>query len=150
MDKKQFKELFAATATQHGFNTAFGGWYIKSKDCILTLSLQASNYSNSYYLNINLAIQGLWGRQYSVDKKTIKGPSSIFRRQPEEYNSIFKLDNDIADERRREGVKDLFEGFIDLIKNLALTPVGVMQLSDTGLLVVLPAVSDEIRRVYLT
>jgi len=49
MENKEFKKLFDIIARNHGFESAFGGWFKESNECIVVLDLQKSNFGNYYY-----------------------------------------------------------------------------------------------------
>jgi hypothetical protein len=69
MDNKEFKSVFNKIACKHNFEKIFGGWFMESRECILMLELQKSNFCNLYYLNIRLYIQGCFGKQYVKSKE---------------------------------------------------------------------------------
>ena len=82
MQNKEFKKIFDLVAQNNGFEKAFGGWFRESNECIVSLDLQKSNFSNLYYLNIKIFVNGMFGHCYSKSKALIKDTGNIFRREP--------------------------------------------------------------------
>ena len=52
MNSKEYKNIFNKIARENGFVKAFGGWFQESRECILVLDLQKSNFGDYYEMNI--------------------------------------------------------------------------------------------------
>lgn len=69
METKDFRNLFKDLAKKNGFESAFGGWFKESNECIFVLDLMKSNFGNNYYLNIKIFIQGSFGIYYQKKQR---------------------------------------------------------------------------------
>jgi len=144
MDNKEFKELFNEMAKRYHFEKAFGGWFAESNECIIALDLQKSNFRDSYYLNIKIYVQGLFGNSYKKSKDLVKRDvGNIFRRSPKEYEDVFDLEIESDDERRQERLENLFTEFINPFVDQALSKVGIKKLEEQGVVFLLPAVKEQ-------
>ncbi|MCW3111002.1 MAG: hypothetical protein JWQ09_5508 [Segetibacter sp.] len=140
MKNAEFKKIFDNLAKINGFLSAFGGWFKESNECILVLDLQQSNYSNLYYLNIKIFIQGSFGRQYSKEKDLVKKKvGNIFIRQPIEYNNAFDLESSMNDDERRLLLENLFVNFLNAFSNKVLTRAGIKELVEKNEIPSFPA-----------
>lgn len=144
MENKEFKNLFNETAKSYGFESAFGGWFKESDECIAALYLQKSNYGNYYDLNIKIFIQGIFGEHYKKSKELKNAVSDILGRQPEEYRDIFDLDLLIEDAIRKEKLEQLFNEFVTPFVTSMLTREGIKKqaLLDKDFLT--PAINKEL------
>lgn len=145
MDNKEFKTVFNEIARKNNFSKAFGGWFRESAECIVVLDLQKSNFSNLYYLNIKIYVQGMFGNTYVQSKDLVKKDvGDIFKRQPPNYNNLFDFNTQVDDLRRQEWLERLFNEFIDPFANKALSKTGIRELSEKGEVYLLPAVRKEL------
>ena len=140
-----FKRLFGEIAVKSGFQSAFGGWFKESSECIFVLDLQKSNFGDYYDLNIKLFIQGVFDKVYVKNKDLVKKEvGDIFRRQPNDFNDVFKLDNSMNDIERRTKLEKLFLYFIIPFSNNVLTRAGIKELAEKSELFILPAIKKEL------
>jgi hypothetical protein len=145
MNTEQFKELFSATATAHGFTWACGGWFRQSPECLVVLNLQKSNFGNYFDLNIKVYIQGLFGKEYSPSKELVKrNTGDVFLRPPQQYDECLDLGNTVSSGKRRTIVEGLFLDFLNPLANDALSRAGLVSLAERGLVFLLPAVRQEL------
>ena len=148
MDNKEFKKLFGQLAKVSGFSIACGGCYRESSECLFTLYLQKSSYSNYYYLLINICIQGYRGEKYLVNKDTVQGFLYTFAKEaPKEFNEVFRLDNCMEDSIRAQLLKSLFTDFLVPLSDKALTIDGIKELIKSGVLIMLPHHKEELNRM---
>ena len=143
MENKEFKNLFKEVAKKNGFESAFGGWFKESNECIVALYLQKSNFGNYYELNIKTFIQGLFGNFYKKNKDLKYATSAIFTRQPQEYNDVLDLENSMEIETRKNRLEKLFNDFIVPDTNQTLSRAGIIELARNGAFI-LPAVKKEL------
>ena len=145
MDSKEFKALFADIAKLNDFQKAFGGWYKESSECIVVIDLQKSNFGDYYEMNIKIYIQGMFGQNYSISKDLVKKDiGDVFRRQPQEYNSVFDFDKPIDDRMRHDNLKRLFSEFIVPFTNKALSMSGIKELATKEEIFLLPVVKEKL------
>lgn len=114
MDKNRFKNLFNELAQKNGFERAFGMWFKQQEDSLVVVDLQRSNYSNLYYVNINVYIQGFFGKTFSKSKelKYGAGGAAIFTRSPKEYNDALDQENHLSDSERKGLLEKMFSNFL--------------------------------------
>ena len=144
MENKNFKKLFGEIVRLHRFEGSHGGWFKESEECIIALDLQKSNFSNIFYLNIKVYIQGVFGMNYFKSKDLVKKDTGdIFSRQPNEYNDIFDLDSPMEYELRKKRLEKLFQEVIVPETNKTLTRAGIKELAEAGMFI-LPAVKGEL------
>jgi hypothetical protein len=144
MEKKEFKKTFGEIAQKNGFEFAFGGWFKQSNECIITLELQKSNFSDSYYLNIKIFVQGSFGQHYNKSANLLKDMGDFFRRQPKEYEDALNFDVAMDDKTRIQKFESLFANFLIPFGNKALTRDGIKELISQGEIALLPAVKKEL------
>jgi len=125
MENKKFKDLFSETAKKNGFESAFGGWFKESEECLAALYLQKSNYGNYYELNIKIFIQGIFGEHYKRSKELKNAVSDILGRQPDEYRDTFDLELSTEDAIRKGRLEQLFNDFVVPFVNTMLTREGI-------------------------
>lgn len=144
MENKDFKKSFNEIAKKHGFESAFGGWFKESDECIAAIYLQKSNYGNYYELNIKIFIQGMFGEYYKKSKSLKNAVSDILGRQPEEYKDTFDLESSIECSARKNKLEKLFNDFLVPFVNTMLTREGIKKcaLADKDFLP--PAVNKEL------
>jgi len=145
METTDFKKMFGEVAKENGFERAYEGWFKESPEVIMVLDLQKSNFGSYYYLNIKLFIQGTFGNAYSKSKKLVKTDvGNIFLRQPDNYSNLLNLDDPLADNERKEGLKKMFNDFIVPFSNKANTKEGIKKFYKNEELFILPAVKEEL------
>lgn len=135
MEKKEFKKMFGEVAVSRGFHYAGGFWYIESEECIITLDLQKSNYSDFYYLNIETFVHGLFGEHYVKNKALLRKVGAVSLAPPGGYNKFFDLENLIDSDVRKRGFESVFDNYI--------LPFTIHGLSRKGIL----GLPDEIKRI---
>ena len=143
MDSKEFKKLFGEVAKPNSFESAFGGWFKSSSESIVVLELQKSSFSNSYYLNIKIFIQGAFERIYTPNKDLIKSSMGHITSQIRD-KEILDLDESINDEKRKADLAKLFSDFIVPFTDKALSKSGIRELAEKGEITLLPAVKEEL------
>jgi len=144
MDSTVFKKLFSEIAKKSGFEPAFGGCFKESTECIICLILQKSRFSNYYYLNIKIYINGLFGNRYSKNKRLMNDTGDVFRRQPKEYELIFDLETPMEENERKQKLESFFGEFLVPFTNKALTRLGIKELAQNNEIALLPAVKKEL------
>ena len=130
IENKEFKKLFGEVAKSRGFQSIHGYWYVESVECILTLELLKSNFSNLYYLNIRTFIHGIFGKNYIKDKTLSKGFGNITSRPPGKYHPFFDLDLAMESQVRKEGIESLFDEYLLPYSNQSLSRKGISELPD--------------------
>ena len=99
----------------------------------MVLELQKSSYSNFYYLNIKIYVQGYRGQQHVKNKDLVtRGTGNLSRRPPLEYDAPFDLENPMDDATRKKKLEELFIDFLTPFSNKALTKAGLLQLENEG------------------
>ncbi len=137
-----FKKKFGQIAKEHGFESAFGGWFMTGTECIIVLELQKSNFGNYYYLNVKIFIQGIFGKSYSKSKDLVKKDmGSVFVRQPIKYDPTLNLEEALTDAIRAAQIQNLFSEFVAPFANKALTKNGIKQMVKDKEIKLFPAVS---------
>jgi hypothetical protein len=145
MDTKVFKDLFNGVAKKYGFAKEHSGWFKDSDECIAILELQKSKYSNLYYLNIKLFVQGIFGLNYVKNKNLLNsGQEAVFTRSPKAFDETFNLENEIINEERLYKLDDLFKNHIDPLINESLTKQGIINLYLNNRLLLMPAVKKKL------
>jgi hypothetical protein len=145
MEQNEFKKLFGDIAKKNGFNTSFGGWYKNSKECIVVLELQKSNFGDYYMLLIKIFVHGIFESIYAPNKDLIKSPMGHFTtNETSKYQTVLELDNQMDDNSRKELLKELFISHIIPFTNKALSKEGIKALVDSGEVYLLPAVKKEL------
>jgi hypothetical protein len=146
MESKGFKKIFGEIAKLNKFESAFGGWFKESSECIVVLELQKSNFGDYFQLNIKVYIQGAFGRKYYKNKDLVKKEVGHIRNgEPEDYRSVFNFDEVIDFETRMEKLKSLFVAFIVPFTDKVLSKAGIKSLSEKGEIFLLQAVKEELR-----
>jgi len=59
-------------AKKNGFESAFGGWFKESEECVFTIQLTRSNFGNHYMIEFKTYIQGAFENRYVKSKKLAK------------------------------------------------------------------------------
>jgi hypothetical protein len=54
LDAQQFNELFSEVAVARDFVWDYGGWFWESRECVIVLDLQESNFGNYHEPNITI------------------------------------------------------------------------------------------------
>ena len=145
MENKQFKKTFGEVAKNHGFESAFGGWFKESAECIVALELMKSNFGNYYQLNVKIFIQGIFGRKYTKNKDLIKREvGNISRGEPKEYEIFFDLDRPMEDTNRQKGIETLFHDFLVPFAQSVASRDGVKELERIGKIHIPLAVKEEL------
>lgn len=145
MEKEEFKKIFSDIAFENKFIKAYGSWYKKSEECIIVLDLQKSNYSNLYYLNIRIYIQGVFNMTYTINKYLIKNDiGTLDTRIPKEQSYLLDLENNLKDIDREEKIKELFQKFVNPFVEQALSRNGIKELVRKKLLYNLPNIMEQL------
>jgi len=149
MNSKEFKNIFNSVAREYGFEKAFGGWFKESQECILVLDLQKSNYSDYYYLNIKIFVQGAFGNHYVKSKYLVKNDTGdVFRRQPKEFSDVLNFEDiQMTDDERISETKKMFSEFMVPFVNKALSRSGIKGLANEGKIALLDAVKNELDKM---
>jgi len=90
--------------------------------------LQKSNFSNLYYLNIKIYVQGTFGQHYNKSADLLKDVGDFFIRQPEEHEDALNFDIAMDDPMRIQKLEALFSNFLTHFSNKALTRNGIKEL----------------------
>lgn len=143
MESKEFKVIFGEIAKANDFKKAFGGWYKENSECIAVLELQKSNFSDSYYLNIKIFIQGAFGRIYTPNKDLIRSSMGHITNQIRDKD-ILNFDELMDDEKRLENLGKLFSDLIVPFTDKTLSKSGIREFVEKGIITLLPAVKEEL------
>jgi hypothetical protein len=146
MDKEEFKNLFNELAQENGFERAYGMWFKEQDESLVCIDLQRSNYSHLYYVNINVYIQGLFGKNFkkSKDLKFGAGGSAIHTGPPNKYAPALDQENELTDLERKKMLEEMFsEYLIPFIKKIS-TRDGIKKSYKDGSYLLLPAVRQEL------
>ena len=148
MNNNKFKSIFNKIAIKNNsFIYKYGGWFFESKNGIVLLDLQKSNYSNSYFLNIKIYINGVFDNLYDIEKKLIKDTGNIFRREPLEFKSVFDLDSNLSESERKNELEKLFNNFIYPITEISKEIKSILEYAKTDEIYILPAVKEELLKL---
>lgn len=148
MDKTEFIKLFCAIGLLRGFMKDFGCLLKESNQCIVILELQKSKYGNYYELNIKIFINGVCNKKHKKNKELKKDIGDVFSRPPSIYADALNLNTPIDVEIRTEKLNNLFDDFIVPFTDKALTINGIKQLSENQQIILFPAVSKELEKLY--
>lgn len=143
MDTKEFKYLFNNISKNNGFESAFGGWFKESSECIAVLELQKSNFGKKYYLNIKIFIQGAFNRTYERSKELVQNPMGHITNQIRDED-VLNLGSTMSVETRKENLENLFNKIIVPYTETALTKLGIREMVKKGNIFLPPAVKDEL------
>jgi hypothetical protein len=143
MNSKEFKVKFGEIAKANDFRKAFGGWYKETPECIAILELQKSNFSDSYYINIKIFIQGAFGRIYTPNKVLIKSSMGHITNQIRDKD-ILNFGELMDDEKRLENLVNLFSDLIVPFTNKTLSKSGIREFVEKGIITLLPAIKEEL------
>lgn len=145
MDSKEFKYFFDKIAQRHGFEKAFGGWFIESPECIAVLDLQKSNHGNYFQLLIKIYIQGMFGNIYTKNKDLVKKDiGDIFGSETKEYKDAFNFDNSMTDDERKSFLEQLFEKHVVPFVAKTSTRNGIIEMHEKEGLFLIPNVQKEL------
>jgi len=145
MESVDFKKIFGEVAKNHGFERAYEGWFKEFPEVIQVLDLQKSNYSNCYYLNIKIFIQGAFGNKYKKSKQLVKiDEGDIFLREPDKYSNLFNLESALDRHARIEGLNKMFEEFLIIFSKKTSSKQEIRRFHVEGNLFILPAVKEEL------
>lgn len=142
----ELKNLFGVVAKEHGFDSAFGGWFAESDECLLALGFQRSQYGPFLYLNFKVFVQGMFGNRYERSKRLLTDASgNVFRGQPPEFSEVLSLENSLTRTDREVGIRRLFDSFIVPFTKEALSKEGLQRLQQKGEVFFLPAVEAQLK-----
>lgn len=141
METKEFKKIFGQLAKKYGFIQDFGGWYKTSEECVLTVQLQKSSYSRFFYMNMNVFIHGVFHQTFIPNKEIMRSNlSSIFQRQPVQYDDIFDLENALDTDARVKLLEQFFKEYLAPFSEKILTRAGIKQLAMQKEIILFPPV----------
>lgn len=141
MEKVSLKKILKEIAARYNFCFSSGFYYKKSNECIVVLELQKSNYGNCFQVNIKVFIQGLFDKEYLINKDLIyKNVPDLFLGIPKEYENLFDLEYNDEQDGREVGLEKLFESYINPLFEKLLTKEGIRLLFVDGEFFILPAV----------
>jgi hypothetical protein len=124
METKEFRKLLGELAEQSGFSPANSAWLRVTPETIVAVDLQRSAYSQRYYLNFRVWVQGFWNRSCSVSDELLRDTGDIFRREPPEFSDVFDLENSIDPSARKLRREELFWALINPISDAFATREG--------------------------
>lgn len=137
--------MFGEIAKQYGFERAYEGWFKEFPEVIQVLGLQKSNYSNLYYLNIKIFIQGFFGKQYKKSKLLVtNATASIFCRPGIQYSKFLDLENSLEYDDRKKGIELLFKDFIVPFFSNTSSKNDIIKFYKNDSFFILPAVKAEL------
>ena len=145
MEPSKLRRVIDALASEGGFSKTRSIWFRVTPETIVGLGLQRSGYSQLYYLNLNVWIQGLWNRSYSVSE-VVGETGHIFRREPPEFSDAFDLDNDIKPSVREARIQELFRSLVIPLSLELGTRAGIREVArrEPAVIHVLPAVREQL------
>lgn len=147
MDYVSLKSMVGEIAKDHGFRSAGGGWFMINDFVLIALNLQKSNYGR--YADINLKIfLDMDVPRSGVELKPLitRLSGDIFRRQPRECNEALDLDSALDASARRTAIERFFAEIVDRVAVESSSASGLFSLRDEGVLYLLPAVEDRLKR----
>jgi len=150
MDNKTFKHIFGMIAKKNGFESAFGGWFKQSEECIFTIQLVRSNFGNYYMVDIKVNVQGTFGNRYVKSKSLLRDIGDVFRREPKEFEAALNLEQQMEDEERKQKLESLFKDFLIPFSEKVLTIHGIKDLAKKGEIYLLPAVKEELEKLEIS
>lgn len=138
--------MFGEVAASRGFRAAGGGWYREVSTGLFVLALQKSNFGNQFELNLKLFLNRAIPKDSASLKKMMKSMGGdIFRRQPEQYRSVFDLESGLSVTERKLSLEALFVEIVDKITTEACAPSGLLRLRDQGVIFLLPSVEAQLK-----
>ena len=145
MTKEQFKKTIHSTALKNGFDKSFGGWFKSSSECIIVLNLQRSNFSELFYLNIKIFVQGVFGIKYIPSKDLVNNDmGNMFRRPPNRFSDYLKFGEEVNSVEMNSFIEKMFTDFVIPFTNSALTKTGIKELYQKGEIAIPPVVVKEL------
>lgn len=111
-DSTRMSRVVGQTLTQLGLFKARGGWVLEGAGGLGMLSLQASNYSHQYYVNI-----GFWPENDEPRENALENQfpvrarlTSIFSNDRDMISEAFDFDNeDLSSEQRKKLIRSILE-----------------------------------------
>jgi hypothetical protein len=148
MENKIFQKLFSQIAQKYEFETAFGGWYKESNECLFVFDLMKSGFENYYQINIKIYINGVFKDRYIISKFYIKNAiGNINRGEPKEYEKALSLENELTDNEREKSLNEFFRDFLVPFAEKALRREGIKELEHAGEISIMPAVKTELEKL---
>ena len=147
MEKKEFKKIFANIVNTRGFSYFSNFWFTESNECIFVIKLTKSSYGNYYYLEMEIFIQGVFGKKYLIDKNLGKAWGDISRRPPTEYDTFLDLDAQISSEERKQGLESLLDEFVIPFSKKALSLLGVRSFINEHQFVMSDALRNQVEKL---
>lgn len=141
MNSKDFKIIFGEVAKFNDYESAFGGWYKKSTECIVVLELQKSSYSNSNYINIKVFIQNAFNSSYLPNKELINSSMGHISKQIRDKDFL-DINNSLDDEKRKQNIHQFFTDYIMPFTEKVLSKKGIKELSESEEIILLPAIKE--------
>ena len=125
MTTADFKSVFREVAVQNGFLFQHNRFWKKSSEAVICLELQKSNYSNIYYLNLKIWVQGVFDSKYEPSSELARKPGNVFRRQPKDWGKLFDLDQILDKGTCSQEMAGFFKAFVNPFTEKALTRSGI-------------------------
>jgi hypothetical protein len=144
-----FKKIFDSIANKSGWNVVRGGWVFASSvsdECIVSIDLQKSNHSKRFYVNMNIYVQGAFGRKFDRDLDVTNTASTAFRRSPKDFDDAFDLTSCLADDERNGRIVSFFS-FLEHFAQMARTRCGLLNLAEDGEIHLIAGVREEVARL---
>jgi hypothetical protein len=145
----RFKRTFDSIAVKKGWCAVKGGWVrgTEEKDeCIVSIDLQKSSHAKHFYLNMQIYVQGAFGRTFDRDLDVRKAIPTAFRRLPNDFNDVFDLTSLLPDEERLARINTVF-CFLECFAHKASTRSGLLELENEGEIHLVAGVRKEIQRL---
>jgi hypothetical protein len=142
-----FKSVFRQVAVQNDFSFQHNRYWKKSPETVICLELQKSNYSNIYYLNFKIWLQGVFGSKFDPSSELARDTGDVFRGQPKDWDKLFDLDQISDKETCRQEMARFFKAFVTPFTEKALTRSGILELANSNEVFLLPAVRAELDRL---
>lgn len=139
----QFKKIFSQVAAEHGFQSAFSGWFLPTPRGLVVLCLQKSNYGNYFDLLVKVYLNGLFADHYRPEKKLVtKEVGDIFLTAPRNFASSLSLEVERDEPQIRSELEKLFVEFAGPMALGLSTLAGIQALSSENRVHLLPVVRE--------
>ncbi|MEI7462241.1 MAG: hypothetical protein WCK15_22835 [Pirellula sp.] len=150
MEIKKFKKLFAEFSSNILLQRHGKFWLFQASmndECKVRISLQDSNWSKKFYVNIEIFILGLFEFPEVGPIENTQAVGHLFRREPPEYAEVFDLESSILDSERELRLRDFFSKFLQPFLCSVVTIAGITEQEKRNELHVFPAVKAQMLKM---
>lgn len=107
MNNKEFKEIVYGILKKNGMNGKRNSYHFETKEALIIIACQKSNYSNGYYINYGFLVKSI---NDNIENAKVNLCDVIGRFDGNE-NDIFNLDS-LEEKKLEEIVQENFDGII--------------------------------------